>query len=103
MIHHITVGIEAARSGTRIFAKFIDASQIGRTFGVLCTLRTAIGCTSNIVGQAGADARLTNDAALRVGTAGTGYTRVLIGFGCFRFLFPWCTTYKWIATISGRA
>lgn len=64
MIHHVAVGIEAARARARILAEFIDAGQVGRTLGVQCAHRTTIGCTSNVVGQARADAALPNDATL---------------------------------------
>lgn len=103
VIHHITVGIEATRAGTRILAAFIDAGQVGRTLRVLSALGATIGSTSNVVGQARADTRLANDATLRVRSTGTGHTGILIELGLFGLLLPGCTTHEGITTVAGGA
>lgn len=104
MIHHIAEGIEATRARARILAAFIDAGQVGWTLGVQSALRTTIGCTSNVIGQARADSRFPNDATLGVWSTRTWHAGILIRFGSFRRLvLPGRTTHEGITTVASGA
>ena len=77
MVDHLAVGPDAASADARIFALLLDASKVGRTFGVDDALGSAERRPSGVPGQAGAGLVAVDHLALGVGTAGRGLARDL--------------------------
>jgi len=69
VVNHIALGVEATRAGTGIAALLINAGLMTGTLSIDGTLRTAIGWSTQILGQAGAGWSAVNLATLRIRSA----------------------------------
>lgn len=98
VIDHCTLCINSAGSFTRIDTSLIDASSIGWTFWIYCTLWTAIRWCSKVCWQTRTRWTLVNHFALWIWSAWCRYAWILRLNWCIVNLF--IARCKWIACVT---